>query len=104
MTMVFLTASLFAVEIVMSSDDTPISKTESGDWNEDYLFFGNDLDFTGNADNLYFFGNRLTYTGETKGIVAVGKSIEIDGNTDNNIHSIGETIYIKGDINGSLIE
>jgi cytoskeletal protein CcmA (bactofilin family) len=77
-------------------------RTESGVFNDDYLFLGKELHFSGEAEDLYFLGERLTFTGKTKlGIVALCEKLIVSGASGNGIIAAGGDIVVDGAITGT---
>ncbi len=91
--------SLGAIDIKCSED----AFTETSMELTDYLFAGEELLFTGKADNLYFFGRKLTFQGEVEsGLTAFGDRVILDGIVKNDTHIGATTIDILGDVEGTL--
>jgi hypothetical protein len=80
-------------------------RTESGIFNEDYLFLGPELNFSGEAEDLVFLGKRLTFTGKTKlGLISLCRNLIYSGTSGNGIIAGGMDIVINGRIaNNSYI-
>ncbi len=96
--MFFVSVSAGAVEIVLNED----LRTESMKVNDDYIYLGRKLVFTGETEDLIFLGKNLDFTGKTKlGLFAFGKGVLINGKIGNGIASAGETISIQGEIKGT---
>jgi cytoskeletal protein CcmA (bactofilin family) len=77
-------------------------KTESGKFNDDYLFLGHELTFSGEAEDLVFLGKRLTFSGKTKlGLIALCEDLVYSGLTGNGIVAGGMNVSIDGTINGN---
>ncbi|MBN1525344.1 MAG: polymer-forming cytoskeletal protein [Spirochaetales bacterium] len=101
LTVFFIAAvvSASAVDIQFSKEKLVEGKTEIGD----YIFFGEELEYTGLVDNLYFFGQELNFTGTAEsGITAFGKQVTVDGTVKNDMHIGAETVKILGDITGTV--
>ena len=91
-----ISISLFGIKIEKS--DTKI--IEKGNFDNDYLFKGNELEFSGTADDLYFFGKRLNFTGETdSSLYAFGREVIINGKVKNNLMTGGVFVNVFGEIN-----
>lgn len=76
--------------------------TESGIFNEDYLFLGHELTFSGEAEDLVFLGKRLTLSGKTKlGLIALCEDLVFSGSAGNGIIAGGMNVAIDGTINGN---
>jgi hypothetical protein len=77
-------------------------RTESGSFNEDYLFMGPELNFSGEAEDLLFLGKRLTFDGTTKlGLFTLCKSLILSGAAGNGIMAGGLEIVVNGAITGN---
>ncbi len=91
--------SLSAIDINFSED----AFTETSLELTDYVFVGEELSFTGKADNLYFLGIKLNFQGEVEsGLTAFGDRVTIDGIVKNDTHIGAKTIDILGDVEGTL--
>lgn len=117
----FLPVNSMVVHTYCKDKDETI-RTESGKFNEDYLFAGHELNFSGEAEDLIFLGKRLTFTGKTQlglitltgslvysgecgnGIIAAGSDMVIDGKVNGNSYMAGKSVRItdKGNIRGNL--
>ncbi|MBN1756907.1 MAG: hypothetical protein JW863_01230 [Chitinispirillaceae bacterium] len=74
----------------------------SKEFEEDYLFAGNELNFSGEAQDMVFLGKTLTYKGKTRlGLVAIGKKILFSGETGNGITAAGVNIVVDGNVSGN---
>jgi len=94
----FISVSAGAVEVVFDKD----FKTENMKIDDDYIYFGRKLDFSGHTEDLIFMGRNLDYTGKTKlGLFAFGQEIMINGKVGNGITSAGENISVQGEIKGT---
>ncbi len=94
----FISVSAGAVEVVFDRD----FKTENMKIEDDYIYFGRKLDFSGNTEDLIFMGRDLDFTGKSRlGLFAFGKEIMVNGKVGNGITSAGENISIQGEIKGS---
>jgi len=77
-------------------------RSESGIFNEDYLFLGHELTFSGEAEDLLFLGKRLTFTGKTKlGLIALCEKLIFSGTSGNGIIAGGWDIVVDGKITGN---
>lgn len=77
-------------------------KIESGIFNEDYLFLGHELTFSGHAEDLVFLGNRLTFNGVTKlGLIALCEKLIYSGASGNGIIAGAIDIVNDGAIAGN---
>ncbi|MBW2252184.1 MAG: polymer-forming cytoskeletal protein [Deltaproteobacteria bacterium] len=96
--LLFISVSAGAVEVVFDKN----YKTENMKIEDDYIFFGRELVFSGNTEDLIFMGRDLDFTGKTKlGLFAFGKEIMVNGKVGNGIASAGENISIQGEIKGT---
>ncbi|MBT8358855.1 MAG: polymer-forming cytoskeletal protein [Deltaproteobacteria bacterium] len=94
----FMSVSAGAVEVVFDKD----FKTESMKIEDDYIYFGRKLDFSGNTEDLIFMGRDLDFTGKTKlGLIAFGQEIMVNGKVGNGVTSAGENISLQGEIKGT---
>jgi hypothetical protein len=77
-------------------------RTESGVFNEDYLFLGHELNFSGEAEDLVFLGKQLNFDGKTKlGLIAICEKLAYSGTSGNGIIAGGMDMIINGAINGT---
>jgi hypothetical protein len=97
------TAALSSMVIHCYCNDNEESiRTESGIFNEDYLFLGNELRFYGEAEDLVFLGKRLNFDGKTKlGLIAIGEKVIYTGKSGNGVIAAGMNIIIDGLITGN---
>ena len=94
----FVSVSAGAVEIVIDED----FKTETMKIEDDYIYMGEKLIFSGDAMDLIFMGRNLDFTGKAKQrLFAFGNEIIANGKVANGIVSAGETVSINGEINGT---
>jgi hypothetical protein len=90
-----ISATLFGIKLEKSD----FKKAENSSFDSDYLFYGNELDFSGSADDLYFFGEKLNFTGDTNSsLTAFGKEIVINGKVKNNLMTGGISVNVFGEI------
>lgn len=76
--------------------------TESGNFDEDYLFLGNELRFSGTAEDLVFLGRRLIFSGETQlTLINLSQYLIFSGVSGNGIISAAMDINIDGKITGN---
>lgn len=95
---VFLHVNIGAVELVIHED----LKSETMKFDDDYVYLGQKLVFSGEAEDIIFLGENLDFTGKTKlGMFALGEGILINGTIGNGIAAAGENISIKGDVKGT---
>ena len=117
------TLALSAMVIRNYTDkDSEYIQIESGNFDEDYLFLGKELRFSGTAQDLVFLGRRLIFSGETEltlinlsqylifsgvsgnGIISAAMDISVDGTITGNSY-VGCKSFVVGDsgvINGNL--
>jgi len=99
--LLFISVSAGAVEVVFDKN----FKTENMKIEDDYIFFGRKLVFSGNTEDLIFMGRDLDFTGKTKlGIFAFGKEIMVNGKVGNGIKARTGRLMILGEgkVNGNL--
>lgn len=90
------------VETHCKDDDKEIIRNVSTVFDEDYLFAGNELNFSGEAEDLLFLGKKLTYKGKTRlGLVAAGKKVLYSGESGNGVTAAGVTVVVDGTIKGN---
>ncbi len=96
-----LFASIPAMIIKMQDEKQRGIITESGDFGEqDYLFLGRNLTFTGTAEDLIFLGERLTFSGQTAlTLIAFCQQLTFTGVAGNGIISAGMNILLDGKVN-----
>lgn len=84
------------------TDNEDSIRTDNGIYNEDYLFLGNELRFSGEAQDLVFLGKRLNFDGTTKlGLIALGEKILYNGKSGNGVITASMNIVIDGTITGN---
>ena len=94
--------SAMDVETHCEDGDKEIIRNVSTVFEEDYLFAGNELNFSGEAEDLLFLGKTLTYKGTTRlGLVAAGKKVLYSGESGNGITAAGVTVVVDGTIKGN---
>lgn len=85
-----------------SSKKDKAIRTETGEFDEDYLFIGNELNFSGEAEDLVFLGKRLTFKGKTRlGLIALCRDLIYSGTSDNGIIAAAMDITADGSIRGN---
>ncbi len=100
----FIGAPICAVEVQVhyEEDDREVHRTETGVFEEDYLFLGKSLDFAGRAEDLVFLGKDLSFSGSTDlGIYALGQDLRILGDAHNGIMAGAQNISIDSLIEGT---
>lgn len=97
-----LSSTIFSTIVNSSEIEDGITQSDPGIYNEDYLFLGKGLNFTGEAEDLYFAGEKLNFSGRAKsGIVALGKDVMLKGSAKNGIISGSKNIVIEDSIIGT---
>lgn len=99
--MVFcFTMTLSAMKIYdYCEEKEAVIRTESGVFNEDYLYLGSELNFSGEAEDLVFLGKRLTFNGKTKlGLIALCEKLIFSGEAGNGIIAGGMDVVVNGTI------
>lgn len=77
-------------------------KSEPGVFIEDYLFIGQALQFSGQAEDLVFLGRKLTFSGKTtRGLFAACQNVTFSGESDNGIMVASMDINITGKISSN---
>ncbi len=67
---------------------------------DDYLFGGERINYTGSGDDLYLFAETVDFSGRSSGsITAFANSINIDGVVEKNFHGGANSVNINGRIN-----
>ena len=98
----FLYTSASSMEIHNKCEEKDYIETESGSYDDDYLFVGSELNFSGKAEDLIFLGKTLTFRGKTDlGVVAAGKKILYSGESGNGIMTGGMNVIIDGKSRGN---
>lgn len=94
--------SAVEVQVHYEDADNDVHKTETGVFEEDYLFLGKSLDFSGRAEDLVFLGKHLTFSGTTDlGVFALGQDLKITGASHNGIMAGAQNISIDSLIEGT---
>ncbi|MBD3346528.1 MAG: hypothetical protein GF401_15850 [Chitinivibrionales bacterium] len=94
-----ISLATFAIEIHMHCEEEDGIRTESGIYEEDYLFLGHELNFTGAAEDLIFLGKALTFRGRTDlTLFALCEKLIFSGETGNGIFTGGMNILIDGTV------
>lgn len=74
----------------------------SGNFDEDYLFMGDELRFSGSAEDLIFLGRRLSFDGTAKlGLISICRNLVFTGEAGNGIIATGVGIDINGKVKGN---
>lgn len=71
----------------------------SGTFEDDYLYLGNELRFSGDAEDMIFLGKRMTFDGVARlGLIALCKDLVFTGKVGNGIIGAGMNMHIEGDV------
>lgn len=71
--------------------------TESTNVQDDYLFLGKRLAFTGSADSLYFLGRELELSGNTReSVFAMARDLDVAGTVGRDAVLAGRTVDLTG--------
>lgn len=98
MAILMFSTQLWAVELKVS--DT--SFTETGNFQEDYLFSGEALDFRGQTRDLFFFGETLDFSGRSDlALNGLARNINVSGEVNNGVKAAGRTVDINGNVRGT---
>lgn len=93
-----LSAGLYGLEIKSSE----IRLDEKGEFDDDYIYYGESLNFQGMVDDLYFVGTTLNIEGETESrLTALGELISISGKVGNDLTAVCQNIDITGLVEGT---
>lgn len=88
-----LSIALFSVEMTAQTEENQGISIEKGNFQEDYYFAGEGLEFRGEASDLLFAGKSLLFRGKTsKSLFAAGKLITVEGNVGNDFYGVGKSI------------
>jgi len=75
---------------------------ESAAFEEDYLFLGEELSFSGEAEDLVFVGKELFFNGTTQlGLFAVGEKVVYSGRSGNGIMAGCADLTLDGTVAGN---
>jgi cytoskeletal protein CcmA (bactofilin family) len=95
---VYLSPSAMVIHNYCDEKDT-VEKAEPGVFNEDYLFLGKELKFSGEAEDLVFLGKKLTTTGKTKlGLFALCEKLVFSGSSGNGIMAGAMDVVVNGQV------
>lgn len=90
--------NLYAVQLNLAED----TKSESGRFEEDYIFTGQSLEFSGKANDLFTFTEFFEFNGQTKlAIIGAASKMNINGTVGNGIKAAGRSITIGGNTTGT---
>lgn len=71
----------------------------SGTFEDDYLYLGNELRFSGDAEDMIFLGKRMTFDGVARlGLIALCKDLIFTGKVGNGIIGAGMNMHIEGEV------
>jgi cytoskeletal protein CcmA (bactofilin family) len=74
----------------------------SGNFDDDYLYLGNELRFSGTTEDLVFLGKQLTFEGGANlGLISLCKNLLFTGEVGNGIIAGGLNLHIEGKIKGN---
>ncbi len=100
---IMIAAASFGINsLEMKHSDKPIHN-EAGVYEDDYMFSGKSLLFTGKADDLFFGGEKLDFEGETKNsLSAFGSKVVVGGKVGNDMTLAGSKVTVRGGVNGTV--
>ncbi|MBD3243985.1 MAG: hypothetical protein GF331_25555 [Chitinivibrionales bacterium] len=91
-----------AMEIRNHCEEEGGIRTESGTFEEDFLFLGHALNFSGEAEDLVFLGKELTFSGKTNlTLYALGERLVFTGASGNGIMAGCGDIAVDGLVDGN---
>jgi hypothetical protein len=91
-------SNLFAVQLILDKDYL----VETGNYNDDYLFSGDYLDFKGEANDIFFFGKQVNFAGTARlALISVAGEIDVKGKVGNGIKAAGRAITINAKSTGT---
>ncbi len=71
-------------------------------YDADYIFFGEKIDFQGEAKDLYLFGKNIDFSGKSKmALFSVAENITMTGLLENGVKAIGQIIKVEGNVKGT---
>lgn len=74
-------------------------QNESRTIDDDYLFLGESLGFSGRSDSLYFLGKNLLMSGQNRGnLIAAAETIDLEGEVGDDTFLAGRTLNISGSL------
>ena len=90
--------TLNAVELKIDQDEF----IEIGQFSDDYLFYGDHLQFKGTAKDLFFVGQQIDFSGDLSlGLYAGGKTVNASGTVNNGIKAGARTVNIDSKVTGT---
>jgi cytoskeletal protein CcmA (bactofilin family) len=103
--LLFLSSSSLSSAVVIKNyaeEKEASIKTDNTVYDDDYIFLGNELNFSGKSEDLIFLGKRLTFDGTTKlGLSAAGENVIINGTTGNGIIAAAVNTVVNGPVSGN---
>jgi cytoskeletal protein CcmA (bactofilin family) len=76
--------------------------TVSGTFDDDYLYLGNELRFSGTTEDLVFLGKQLIFEGTARlGLISLCKNLVFTGEVGNGIIAGGLNLDIDGKVKGN---
>ena len=92
-----LTNNAGSITFVTVEDSKPTM--DGKDYDGDYFFGGESLEYSGSADDFYLFGNTIGFSGKSSGsLTAFANTVDLSGTVGKNFHSMGSTVKIFGHI------
>lgn len=77
-------------------------RTETVAYDEDYLFLGHELHFSGGAEDLIFLGNELEFSGATElALIALGEKVLYSGKSGNGVFAGCMNMIVDGAVTGN---
>ncbi len=74
----------------------------SGKFDDDYLYLGYELHFSGDAEDVIFLGKRMTFDGVARlGLISLCKDLVFTGSVGNGIIGAGMNMHIEGMVKGN---
>ncbi len=100
--LLFLMSMAAPVTVISECEPGESRKSETAVFDNDYLFMGKSLEFSGASEDLIFLGESLNFTGKTSlGVVATGETLQLSGSVGNGIIAGAGNIFIDGNITGT---
>ncbi|MBU2646012.1 polymer-forming cytoskeletal protein [bacterium] len=96
--LMFWNSNLNAIELRISERDL----IETRQYQEDYLFSGQTLDFKGKARDLFFFCEQIDFSGSSDlALNGFARDINVNGSVSNGVKAAGRKIHINGVVKGT---
>ncbi|MFH2128914.1 MAG: polymer-forming cytoskeletal protein [bacterium] len=96
--LMFWNSNLNAIELRISERDL----IETRQYQEDYLFSGQTLDFKGKARDLFFFCKQIDFSGSSElALNGFARDINVNGSVSNGVKAAGRKINIYGVVKGT---